>query len=89
MNENKLQIAYSGVQGAFAYLAAGKIFPDGELRSYASFRQAYEAVETKECDYAVLPILRHWISAVNTSIITDLQRGWPPIPHRLQKRWHF
>jgi prephenate dehydratase len=73
MNENKLQIAYSGVQGAFAYLAAGKIFPDGELRSYASFRQAYEAVETKECDYAVLPIENSFAGEV--AQVTDLLYG--------------
>ena len=73
MEERKLQIAYSGVQGAFAYLAAGKIFPDGELRSYASFRQAYEAVETKECDYAVLPIENSFAGEV--AQVTDLLYG--------------
>ena len=51
-----LKVAYSGVEGAFAHIAAGRIFPDGELASYPSFESAYEAVEKGECDVAVLPI---------------------------------
>ena len=51
-----LKVAYSGVEGAFAHIAAGRIFPDGELESYPSFESAYEAVEKGECDVAVLPI---------------------------------
>ena len=49
-------VAYSGVEGAFAYIAAGRIFPDGKRISYPDFRAAYEAVEKGECDCAVLPI---------------------------------
>ncbi len=49
-------IAYSGVEGAFAYIAAGRIFPDGNRISYPDFKAAYEAVEKGECDSAVLPI---------------------------------
>lgn len=49
-------IAYSGVEGAFAHIAAGRIFPDGNRMSYPNFRAAYEAVEKGECDCAVIPI---------------------------------
>ncbi len=49
-------IAYSGVEGAFAHIAAGRIFPDGNRISYPDFRAAYEAVEKGECDCAVIPI---------------------------------
>ncbi|MBR5438215.1 MAG: chorismate mutase [Clostridia bacterium] len=49
-------IAYSGVEGAFAHIAAGRIFPDGNRISYPDFKAAYEAVEKGECDCAVLPI---------------------------------
>ncbi len=49
-------VAYSGVEGAFAYIAAGRIFPDGRRISYPDFKAAYEAVEKGECDCAVLPI---------------------------------
>ena len=73
MTEEKLQIAYSGVQGAFAQIAAAKIFPKGELKSFASFRQAYEAVERKACDYAVLPIENSFAGEV--AQVTDLLYG--------------
>ena len=51
-----LKVAYSGVEGAFAHIAAGKIFPDSKLISYKGFEKAYKAVEDGECDLAVLPI---------------------------------
>lgn len=51
-----MKIAYSGIEGAFAYIAAKRIFPMEELVSFGDFRSAYEAVEKGLCDYAVLPI---------------------------------
>lgn len=51
-----LNVAYSGVEGAFAHIAAGRIFPDGNRISYPDFKAAYEAVESGECDCAVIPI---------------------------------
>ena len=51
-----MKIAYSGIEGAFAYIAAKRIFPNEELVSFGDFRSAYEAVEKGTCDYAVLPI---------------------------------
>ncbi|MBO6013924.1 MAG: chorismate mutase [Oscillospiraceae bacterium] len=50
------RIAYSGVDGAFAQIAAKKIFPDGTLLAYPSFEEAYKAAEKGDCDLAVLPI---------------------------------
>ncbi len=50
------RIAYSGVEGAFAWIAAKRIFPVGTVVPYPDFRAAYEAVERGECDCAVLPI---------------------------------
>ena len=50
------RIAYAGVPGAFACVAARKIFPDGTLCPYPDFRLAYTAVEAGECDAAVLPL---------------------------------
>ena len=50
------KIAYSGIEGAFANIAAKKIFPDGVLISYSDFDSAYTSVENGECDVAVLPI---------------------------------
>ena len=51
-----LRIAYSGVEGAFAHIAATRIFPDGETVSYQDFPSAYEAVVSGECDCCVLPV---------------------------------
>ena len=52
----QLRVAYSGVEGAFAHISAGRIFPDGSRIGYKDFRSAYEAVVSGECDCAVLPI---------------------------------
>lgn len=50
------RIAYSGIEGAYANIAAKKIFPHGRAISYPDFRTAYEAVESGACDCGVLPI---------------------------------
>ncbi|MDD7416455.1 MAG: prephenate dehydratase [Treponemataceae bacterium] len=55
-SEKTSKIAYSGIEGAFANIAAKKIFPNGNLVSFLDFTSAYKAVENGECDYAVLPI---------------------------------
>ena len=51
-----MRVAYSGVEGAFAHIAASRIFPDGTHVSFGSFVDAYKAVESGGCDAAVLPI---------------------------------
>ena len=51
-----VKIAYSGIEGAYANIAAKKIFPYGKLISYRDFRAAYEAVVSGDCDCCVLPI---------------------------------
>lgn len=51
-----MKIAYSGVPGAFGYIAARRIYPESVPVSYNSFAEAYKAVEEGECDCAVLPI---------------------------------
>lgn len=51
-----MRIAYSGVEGAFAYIASRHIFPDGTLNSFPSFEDAYASVVSGDCDAAVLPI---------------------------------
>ncbi len=49
-------VAYSGVEGAFAQIAAARIFPDARLVACRSFEEAYHAVENGDCESAVLPI---------------------------------
>ena len=65
-----MKIAYSGIEGAFAHIAAKKIFPEQELISFGDFRSAYEAVEKGTCHYAVLPIENSYAGEVGQ--VTDL-----------------
>ncbi len=51
-----MTVAYSGVEGAFANIAARRIFPDAKCLPYADFKTAYRAVEKGECDCVILPI---------------------------------
>ena len=51
-----MKVAYSGTEGAYAHLAALKLFPTAKAIGYGSFDEAYKAVEHGECDVAVLPI---------------------------------
>lgn len=54
--QNGMKIAYCGVEGAFAEIAAKRIFPAGERIGYKDFVSAYKSVEDGLCDAAVLPI---------------------------------
>ena len=60
------RVAYSGVEGAFAYIAAKKMFPESKLIAYQSFEEAYEAVRNGECDSCVLPIENSFAGDVGT-----------------------
>ena len=51
-----MKVAYSGVEGAFAHIAAERIFPDGHKVPYSDFESAYNAVARGDCDCVVLPI---------------------------------
>ena len=56
LNEG-MKIAYSGTVGAFAHIAAGKIFGYcGERVPFGNFTEAYNSVVNGECDCAVLPM---------------------------------
>lgn len=50
-----MRVAYSGVEGAFAYIAAKRMYPEAQLVAYRSFTDAYDSVVNGECDAAVLP----------------------------------
>lgn len=51
-----MRVAYSGVEGAFAYIAAKKIFPNAVTVAYPDFKKAYNSVLEGEADCVVLPI---------------------------------
>ena len=63
-----LQVAYCGVEGAFACIAAQRIFPDGSLVPFASFEKTYESVQAGNCDAAVLPIENSYVGEVGQVI---------------------
>ncbi len=84
------KIAYCGAAGAFAFLAAAKLFPGAAYRGFPSFEAAYHAVEAGLCDAAVLPLENSSAGAVE-AVLTLLNAGplrvchtaWFPIRHCL------
>ena len=66
--QSGLKVAYSGVEGAFAHIAAGRIFPESSRVSCRDFKAAYDAVLEGECDVAVLPIENSFAGEVGQTI---------------------
>ena len=61
-----MQVAYCGVEGAYAYIAARRMFPQARLVSYPDFSAAYHAVERGEVDSVVLPLENSYAGEVGT-----------------------
>jgi len=59
-------VAFCGVEGAYAHIAARKLFPEATCRGYGAFEEAYRAVESGECDCAVLPLENSYAGEVGT-----------------------
>ena len=51
-----MRVAYSGVEGAFANIAAERIFLDAAAVACKDFKSAYDSVVNGECDCCLLPI---------------------------------
>jgi len=66
--QSGLKVAYSGVEGAFAHIAAGRIFPDSNRVSCRDFKAAYDCVVSGDCDVAVLPIENSYAGEVGQTI---------------------
>ena len=66
--QDGLKIAYSGVEGAFAHIAAGRVLPNGNRMPYSDFKAAYDAVVKGESDVAVLPIENSYAGEVGQTI---------------------
>ena len=66
--QNGLRVAYSGVEGAFAHIAAGRIFPQSSRIPCRDFKAAYDAVLAGDCDVAVLPIENSYAGEVGQTI---------------------
>ena len=70
-----MKVAYSGVAGAFAHIAACKLFPEARKIAYESFEKAYDACVKGECDAVVLPIENSFNGEVGA--VTDLMFSGP------------
>ena len=66
--QSGLKVAYSGVEGTFAHIAAGRIFPEANRIPYRDFALAYDAVIRGESDFAVLPIENSYAGEVGQTI---------------------
>lgn len=51
-----MRVAFSGTKGAFANIAANRVFPDALAVPYPDFKSAYESVAAGESDCVILPI---------------------------------
>lgn len=60
------KIAYSGIEGAFAHIAARRLFPEAQFVGFNGFEQAYRSVESGESDCAVLPLENSHAGEVGT-----------------------
>ena len=70
-----MTVSYSGTEGAYAHLAAKKLFPTAKTVACGSFDEAYEKVENGECDVAVLPIENSYNGDVGQ--VSDLMFSGP------------
>ena len=61
-----MKVAYCGVEGAFGYIAAKRMYPDARLQAFDSFEDAYHAVESGQMDCAVLPMENSYAGEVGT-----------------------
>ncbi|MBP5160048.1 MAG: bifunctional chorismate mutase/prephenate dehydratase, partial [Lachnospiraceae bacterium] len=68
-----VRVAYCGIEGAFAHMAAMRLFPDANPVAYEDFKAAYSAVEAGECDVAVLPLENSFAGEVGT--VMDIMFG--------------
>ena len=51
-----MKVAYCGVPGAFAHIAARRLYPSSELIPFQTFESTYRACENGDVDAAVLPL---------------------------------
>lgn len=65
LNEG-MRVAYCGVEGAYAYIAARRMYPQARLIPCQSFDEAYASVESGDCDACVLPIENSYAGDVST-----------------------
>lgn len=62
------QVAFSGIAGAYAHIAATKIFPDANAHPMPNFEKAYDSVVKGDCDSVILPIENSMAGEVGSNI---------------------
>lgn len=70
-----VKVAYCGTEGAFAHIAADRLFPEAEKIAYGDFKSAYDSVVTEDCDIVVLPLENSYAGEV--AQVTDLMFSGP------------
>lgn len=50
------RIACPGTKGAYSHITSKRLFPDSQIAFYTTFKEVFEAVESGEADYGVIPI---------------------------------
>jgi chorismate mutase/prephenate dehydratase len=65
-------VACQGVEGAYSYLAANKLFPLADAMYFRDWDAVFNAVEKGMCEYGVLPIENSSAGSVNA--VYDLMR---------------
>ena len=63
---DKMKVAYCGIPGAYAHIAARKLYPTAQLISYPDFASAYMACEAGEVDVTLLPMENSHAGEVGT-----------------------
>ncbi len=58
-------VACQGVEGAYSQKACDKLFAIPKIKYFGSFSQVFEAVESGECDFGILPIENSTYGTVN------------------------
>ena len=72
---NGMKVAYSGVEGAYGYIAARRMFPEAQLIAYPDFAAAHKAVEQGEADSAVLPLENSYAGCGTGNVTARLSKA--------------
>ena len=70
-----VKVAYCGTEGAFAHIAADRLFHEAEKVAYGDFKSAYDSVVMGDCDIVVLPLENSYAGEV--AQVTDLMFSGP------------
>ncbi len=70
-----MKVAFCGAEGAYAHIAASRLFPTAQKCGFGAFEEAYNAVVSGECDAAVLPTENSYNGEVGQ--VTDLMFSGP------------